>query len=99
MYGLKVSDPEISIQLFLFTTLLSEIMLTILNPEFVTLVITSTYDIFCTGVNEITSSFFEVIDEIIKHWIREAACSLFSALPTILSEVYCSIGLTFISSS
>ena len=101
MYGLKVSDPEISIQRFLFTTLLSEIMLTILNPAFVTLVITcninldsSTDDIFCTGVNEITSLFLEVIDEIIKHWIREAACSLFSALPTILSAVYCSLGLT-----
>ena len=58
MYDLKVSEPEISIKLFLFTTLLSEIMLTILNPEFVTLVITyninfdsSTDAIFCTCVN------------------------------------------------
>ena len=40
MYGFKVTDPEISIKLFLFTTLLSEIMLTILNPAFLTLVIT-----------------------------------------------------------
>ena len=40
MFGLKVSNPDISINLFLFTTLLSEIMLTILNLEFVTLVIT-----------------------------------------------------------
>ena len=76
-------------------------MLTILNPEFVTLVITcninfdsSTDDIFCTGVNEITSLFLEVIDELIKHCIRDSACSLFSALPTILSAVYCSLGLT-----
>ena len=65
MYGFKVPDPEISITLFLFTTLLSEIMQTILNPAFVKLVITcninfdsSTDDIFCTGVNEIKSLFF-----------------------------------------
>ena len=94
MYSLKVTDPEISIKLFLFTTLLSEIMLTIPNPEFVTLVITcninldsSTDDIFCTGVNEITS-FLEVIGEIIKHWIREAACSLFFS---ITNDPVCSV--------
>ena len=85
MYGLRVSDPEISIKLFLFTTLLSQIMLTILNPELVTLMIiwninfdSSTDDIFYTVVNEITSLFLEAIDEIIKYWMCEAACSSFS---------------------
>ena len=96
MYSFNASDPQITIKLFLLTTLLSEIMLTILNLEFVTLVITSNInleDIFCTGVNEITSLFLEVIDEIIKHCAKQLV-RFFSALPTILSAVYCNKGLT-----
>ena len=60
--------------------------LKILNPAFCYVNFdSSTDDIFCTG--EITSLFWEVIDEIIKHWILSSLFFIFR----ITNDPVCSV--------